>query len=164
MPGFPLRFLRSALGPELIDSAPVENPETDIGARQFNLAFWQMAGANLIVPRATVVARWDGSAFVIAHQAEAWNTEGAQAHPLLERQEEGSYTYTFAANYLDENGAAIATVLGPPRVSCHRALADFSERVITAAWIDPGDPLVVQVRLWDADGIGVDHPFWLEVL
>ncbi len=164
MSGFPTRFLRSILGPKFVNQSPVENPEGDIGDRQFNAAFHQLAGMNLVVPRAVLIASHNGTAFQVAHQAEAWNPENAQLHPTPARAAAGSYSYTFAATYKDQEGVDVSTVLLAARVSCHRDLtAGFANRIEARSWIDAGNPLRVQVRLWDAGGAGVDHPFWLEV-
>jgi hypothetical protein len=163
MSSFPTRFLRSLLGPKFVDTIPVENPETDIGARQFNAAFHAIAGMNLVVPRAVVIATYTGGAFSIAHQAEAWNPEGSQARPTLARGAAGEYTYTFAASYADQEGASVATALTAARVTCHRDLSSYSQRIVGHAWRDAVNPLVVNVRIWDAAGAGADHPFWLEV-
>jgi hypothetical protein len=163
MSSFPRRFLRSLLGPKFVDTIPVENPETDIGARQFEAAFQAVSGMNLVVPRSSVIATYSGGAFQIAHQAEAWNPENAQLHPELARSGAGAYTYTFAASYKDQESVDIATVLFAARVTCHRDLSSFSQRIEAHAWRDAGNPLLINVRLWDAAGTGVDHPFWLEV-
>lgn len=165
MSGFPTRIIRSLFGPKLLDNYPAENPETDIPARAFNVGFWQIAGCNLVVPRATVVAKWNGAAFDYTHQAEAWNADESQAHPVLARTSAGVYTYTFAATYKDEDGADIATSLGAPRATCHKVLTAFGDRVEGFAWLDAGNPLIVHMRLWEsASETAVDEPFWLEVL
>lgn len=164
MSGFPTRILRAVLGPAFRDTRPVENPETDIGAKQFNAAFHQVAGMNLIVPRVAFIAVYSGGSFQVTHQAEAWNPNNVQAHPAAARAAAGSYTYTFASTYKDEEGVDVPTVLGPPRVTCHRDLSGgFANRIAAHAWIDGSDPLKIQIRLWDTGGTGVDHPFWLEV-
>lgn len=163
MSGFPTRFLRSVLGPKFVNTNPVENPEGDIGDAQFNAAFHQVAGMNLVVPRVALIAFYTGAVQTIVHQAEAWNPENAQAHPALARTGAGAYTYTFAATYKDENGSDVATVVMAPRVSCHRDLSGgFANRITAHAWKDAGNPLMIQIRLWDTGGTGVDHPFWLE--
>jgi hypothetical protein len=164
MSSFPRRFLRSLLGPKFVDTVPVENPEADIGARQFNAAFHAVAGMNLVVPRAVVIASYTGSAFQIDHQAEAWNPEGSQGRPLLERASAGAYTYTFAATYKDQDGVNIATSLTAARVTSHRELVSgYSQRVFAYAYRDGANPLEIKIRLWDAVGTGIDAPFWLEV-
>lgn len=164
MSGFPARILRSILGPKFVNTNPVEQPENDIGDRQFNAAFHQLSGMNLIVARAALIATYSGGSFQIAHRAEAWNPENEQTHPAPARAAAGSYTYTFASTYKDQEGTDVSTVLLAARASCHRDLTGgFANRINAHAWVDAGNPLVVQVRLWDAGGTGVDHPFWLEV-
>ena len=163
MSGFPSRFLRSLLGPKFVNTNPAENPETDVGAQQFNAAFHQVAGMNLVVPRVALIASYSGGGFVYSHQAEAWNPENAQAHPVLARSAAGVYTYTFASTYKDEDGTDVATVILAPRVSCHRDLSGgFANRIEARSWKDGSNPLIIQIRLWDTGGTGVDHPFWLE--
>lgn len=163
MPGFPSRFLRAALGPKFVNSRPIESPESDIGDKQFNAAFWQLAGANLVLPRVSLIAHYTGGNFVYSQQAEAWNPDQAQPHPALARVSAGAYTYTFAASYLDEDGLAVPTVLRAPRLSCHKVLTAFTDRIEAHAFVDTIDPLVLQLRLWTgAAGTAVDEPFWLE--
>lgn len=163
MSGFPRRFVRSVLGPKFVNTAPVENPESDIGDAQFNAAFHQLAGMNLTVPRVSLIAFYTGSQFVVSHQAEAWNPESAQTRPALARAAAGSYIYTFAPTYKDEDGVDIATSIFAPRVSSHRDLSGgFANRIEARAWMDAANPLQIQIRLWDAGGTGVDQPFWLE--
>lgn len=162
--GFPTRFLRSLLGPTIENAYPVENPKIHIGEQTWNPLFWQVAGMNLIAPRSSLVASWNGSAFTISHQHEAWNAENEQAHPQLTRQSTGRYRYTFAASYLDEKGNAVTTVLGPPRITPHSAVAAWSSQLYPYAWIDPGSPLVVEISVWNFAGAATDAPFWLEVL
>jgi hypothetical protein len=164
MSGFPTRIIRSLLGPKFRDLYPAENPETDISAAAFNVGFWQLAGVNLTAARVSLVADWGGSSFTVEHQAEAWIADNAQAHPVLARTSAGVYTYTFASTYENEDGTAIATDLGPPRVTVHKELTAFADRVSGHAWVATGAPLVVQIRIWDASGVAVDEPFWLEVL
>ncbi len=163
--GFPRRFTRDQLGPTLRNNYPVENPESDIGAESFNADFHQVAGMNLVVPRAALVASWNGSSFDILHQAEAWNPRHAQAHPVLARSGTGAYTYTFAPTYKDEDGVDVPTVLVAARAFELAGTAVFANRVEAHAWIDAGDPLVVHVQLWrSGTGAAEDHRFWLEVL
>ena len=164
--GFPTRFVRSFLGPLFRDINPPENSETDIGARTFNTAFWQLAGMNLVSPRASLVAAYNAGTgqFAISHQHEAWNAENAQPHPTLTRQSAGRYRYTFAASYQDEADTAIATALSAVRVTSHRILTAYADRIEAFAWIDPAQPLIVEIALYHPGGAGDDFPFWLEVL
>lgn len=161
--GFPKRLVRSALGPKLRNNYPVEHPEGEIGDTQFNALFWNVAGMGLVLPRGVLVASWTGAAFVISHQAEAWNPENDQPHPVLARAGTGNYTYTLAASYLDEDGSAVAPDI--------KAAWGQEQRIYTApltqytdlkAWIDPIAPLVIQIRNVDVTaGALADYPFIL---
>lgn len=163
--GFPRRFTRDQLGPTLRNNYPIENPESDVGAETLNPLFHQVSGMNLVVPRAVVVAEWNGSSFDLLHQAEAWNPDGDQVHPVLARASGGAYTYTFAPEYEDEEGVAQATVLLAARGDALAEQATFADRLEVKAWIDTSNPLVVQVRLWIPNtGSAADFRFWLEVL
>lgn len=164
MAGFPRRFFRSFLGPTLVDRRPVENKKHEVPAAALNALFAQICGLNLVVPRVSLAARWDGSTFRIEHQAEAWNPDGNLARPTLARASTGVYSYTFAASYPDEEGATVSTELRAPRVTCQKVLSAFSGRIEPHAWLDADNPLIVHIRLWDASGTLVDEPFWLEVL
>lgn len=164
MTGFPSRILRSSLGPKLRDTRPVENPETDIPADSFEALFRQVCGMNLGVGRVHLVVSWTGSSLQVVHQSEAWSPDNDQAHPVLTRVSAGIYTYEFASSYKDGAGRDVPTFLGPPRVSTHNAITSTADIVRGFAWVDPGAPLVVQVRLLDANDDPVDAPFWLEVL
>lgn len=164
MSGFPLRFFRAILGPKFRNSNPVENPETDIDAAAFEAAFQQIVGANLIVPRVSLIASWNGASFDFTKRNEAWNTDGAQAHPVLARSATGRYNYTFAAQYLDENGALQNTVLLGARATSRKLLTAAADRVDGYAWIDVAFPLVVQLGFYrKSTDAAEDVPFWLEV-
>lgn len=163
MAGFPLRFIRSFLGPKFRNTRPVKDPNTQMGAEKFNPLFWQLSGLNLVVSRVYLEAAWTGAAFQMAHQREAWNAENDQSHPTLARASAGVYSYTFAATYLDEDGTAVQTVLGAPHAWSPQVLAAYADRVDAYAWVDPGNALVVHVRLFDAAGAGIDAPFALSV-
>jgi hypothetical protein len=163
--GYPARVTRSDFGPQHVDEYPVENPETQRPASSGNLMAWQVAGMNGIVPRVSLEATWNGSSFDVQHQREAWNPENDVAHPALARVSAGRYTYTLLASYLDADGNTVATVVRKPRLSVNKVLTAFADRISANAWIDPADPLVVEMRIWEeATGTAVDLPFWLEVL
>jgi hypothetical protein len=161
--GFPTRVTRDALGPKLEDAYPVEHPTQEVGARTFNADFWQVAGMNLIVPRAVLIASWNGSAFDLHHQAEAWNPNGQQGRPTLARVGAGDYTYEFASTYADEDGTQQTLTLVAARVNDCKVLANFAARLESRAWLDGSNPLLVHVKLWDTGGSGADARFWLEV-
>jgi len=165
MAAFPTRITRASLGPKLEDAAPIRNPKQQVGKVTLNALFWAASGMSLVVPRATVIASWNtgGAVFDVSIQAEAWNPDGTQARPVLARTAAGSYTYTFASSYVDENEIAVPTVLLAARVHDQKALAAFADRIEARAWKDATNPLRVQIRLWDTAGTLVDAPFWLEV-
>ena len=162
---YPNRATRAALGPHFKNAHPVEHPETDAGEETLNPLCDQVAGLNqVVVARAALVANWNGADFDKATQTEAWNPDGNQAHPVLARAGAGVYSYTFAGTYLNSAGVAVPIALVAPRVSSHKVLTAFSERIDAYAFIDVAtNPLVVQIRLWDATGTPEDAPFWLEV-
>lgn len=160
--GFPRRPLRSAFGPKLTNAYPVEHPETQVGAQSFNPDFWQTAGMGLIVPRAIVIAKWNGSAFDIYHQAEAWNPNGDQAHPVLARTGAGLFTYTFAASYLDEDGNEVPTDIRAARCTGGDDNGGGSPRR-GYGWILTASPLVARFRLVNETLTGQDELFWGEV-
>ena len=162
--GFPNRITRADLGPPHVNEHPVEHPETEVGAEVVEPLLHQVVGANLVLPRAVVAANWNGADFDYEHQQEAWNPDNAQVRPVLDRSGTGVYTWTFASTYKDETGEDIATLIRAPRISSHKTLSAFADRIVAEAWIPSGTPLVVQVRLWSAAGTPEDAPFRLEVL
>lgn len=165
MSGYPTRIVRSSLGPTLEDEYPVQNPRTQIPAAAFNAAFHALAGLNLsCIARAVVVASYVAPTLTTLYQAEAWNPEGGQAHPVLARAGVGDYTLTFAASYLDEEGVAVPTALMAPKASAHPVIAAWGDVAIAAAYIDASNPLIVHVKIFDAaTGNPLDAPFALEV-
>lgn len=157
---FPLRFIRSALGPlTLRDNYPVENPETDIGAKTFLATFAAVAGMNQTAARAQLVAVWNGAAFNIAFQAEAWNPEGNLPRPTLSRTSAGIYTYVFASTYADEDGTPRAVGLTGAR--CSSEVNHANGRIRAYAW---PTGFTVDIKLEDSAGTARDAAFWLEVL
>lgn len=162
--GYPSRLSRSALGPRLRNAWPVENPEIDTDAAAWNTLCDQAAGLNkAVIWRAAIAAAWNGTDFDVDYQEEAWNADGDQAHPALERTSTGVYTYTFAAAYDDAEGTSVSTELVAPRATSRNPVTTYASRVDGYAWVDPANPLVVQVRLFDGSGNPADVPFMLEV-
>jgi hypothetical protein len=164
MSSFPSRVTRAEYGPDFEDTRPVEHPETEFGAEKMNLLLWQSTGMNMTAARLSLVASWVSSAFQIAHQGEAWNPKNEQDHPVLARTGTGVYTYTLAATYPDIDGNDVAPSIGAPRVTCHKVLTAFADRIVAEAWRDASLANVIHIRLWDATGTAVDEPFWLEAL
>lgn len=161
--GFPNRFKRSDLGPKFRNGYPVENPETDLSDAAVNAAFWQTAGAGLIVPRAKLIAEWNGSSFTILEQAEAWNPNLDQAHPVLARLGTGDYSYTFASTYKNELGEDVALALNGARASPIAEVTGGTIARFGNAWKDSLNPLNIIFRLYDLTGTLRDARFWLEV-
>lgn len=162
MAGFPNRILRAALGAIFRDRNPVEDPELELGAEFLNLLMHQATGAQLVCPKATLIV--DGATSVKSLQEEAWNVDHSQTHPTFVRASAGVYTYTFASTYLDMDGVAVATVLNGCRI---REIVDmtagYSARKSAYAWIDSGNPLIVNINTFDAAGSASDSKFWLDV-
>lgn len=106
MPGFPNRISRDSLGPsDLIDTWPVTDPRKAIPAATYKLAWWQLAGASLVVARAVVGVTMSGTNPVTTYQALAFDPNGTL--PLLNwtRTGVGVYTYSFPqSEYPDEQG------------------------------------------------------------
>lgn len=101
MSGFPLHPSRDDFGEDL-DPIPALNPKRDIGGQTFNLTWWQVAGAGLMVPRAWVLVSGSG---VRVAAAESWNpNQDGTLHPVVARVSAGLYTVTFAASADDETG------------------------------------------------------------
>lgn len=168
---FPKRPQRSSFGPKLVNNYPVETPNSDVGDVAFNAAFWTIAGLAGVLPRASCIATYSplSTSFVVSHQAEAWNPNGDQAHPVLGRTNTGIYSYTFASTYLDEDGIAVPMDLKGARVTCPTISSgtNFAEGV---AWVDSVFPLVVIVRVGTrliSSGVFSNSDnitFWLEVM
>lgn len=159
--GYPRRFTRPALGPHFRNTAPVDNPETELDAQALNAMAHQIAGINLAVAtRATIIAEWTGSDFTVRHAEEAWNARQSQDRPLLARSGVGAYSLTFGATYLDEDDTERATSIVAARCTAMADATDIDDRCVAFAWVDG---LVVHVRVLDKDGAAADAPFWLEV-
>ncbi len=165
MSGYPTRLLRSTFGPTLEDEYPVQNPRTQIPATAFNAAFHALAGLNLSsIARAVVVASYVAPTLTTLYQAEAWNSNESQAHPVLARAGVGDYTLTFAASYLDEQGISVPTALLCAKASAHPVVAVWADVVLAVAYLDASNPLIVHVKTFThASGAAVDCPFVLEV-
>lgn len=162
--GFPNRVTRDDFGPDHQDAFPVEHPELQRPASEIDLLLWQATGAQLMVSRAQLEANWNGTSFDILYQQEAWNPKATVAHPTLTRVGTGVYTYEFLTSYPDGAGNSVSTVIRQCHFEVRKVLSAFADRLIQRAWIDPADPLVVQMRIWDSSGTLVDAPFWLGVL
>jgi hypothetical protein len=100
--GFPNRPSRSSFGPTLENAKPVRDPVRNPDADNFNLAFFQIAGCGLVVPRAWAFI--DGAAGALLKNAEAWNANNANPAPLFAKSATGVYTLTYLSTYPDDAG------------------------------------------------------------
>ena len=149
MPGYPNRIARSSLGPNVIDTWPVKDPRKAIAAQIHNLQFWQMAGAQLCVPRGVVGATVSGSTVTTDFQALAWDPEGALPALLWTYDAAGDFGFDFpSTTYPDEAGNAVPLVI-PFGVAHARAL-DGSNLVL--GQVIMSGPKTGSVRLRDVEG------------
>lgn len=103
--GFPNRISRAALGPALEDTWTVTNPKRAIPAASFNLAWWQLAGAGLVVPKAVIGVTITGTTPATTYQALAFDPDGGLPLIVWTRGSAGVYSYSFpSSQYPDENG------------------------------------------------------------
>lgn len=153
MPGFPARPGRDALGPTMKDALAVENPEHDIGADIFNLAFWQIGGLSRVSPRAVVAFSVDAGPAVdgVPFQALAWDSEGALSVLVITRTGLGIYAIPFAATYPDENGVQRPTNLFGGFAGNLSATPNIAKVIMTT-------PSAAEIRLFDMAGGAVDPP------
>jgi hypothetical protein len=159
MSGLPTRSLRSALGPTFRDPRPIEHPEYELSAAQINLLMQMIVGAQLVMPCATIVAEWNaGTLWSYLHREEIWNTNHAQAHPVLTRTSTGVYTCQFLASYTDLDGQAISFAASSARVTACEAGGHYGE-----AWVDSSDATLVHIQTF-AGVNAADIRFWLEVI
>jgi hypothetical protein len=109
--GFPNRPGRSTFGAPLVNAKPVRNPTLNPDADIFNLAFFQIAGMGLMVPRAWVYFDGTPTARIIA-RAESWNPDAKTAAPytppVLARTSTGLYTLTYLSTYPDDSGSQVS--------------------------------------------------------
>jgi hypothetical protein len=108
MPGFPARPTRTGFGPKPTNRKTVNNPLKEGGADLFDLVFWQLAGAGLMVPLAWVLV--DGATGGIILSDESWDAERA-AVPTVTHPVAGTYAVEYASSYLDKDGVAVTTAL-----------------------------------------------------
>jgi hypothetical protein len=114
MPGFPGRPSRDAFGPTMDTSRVPVIPTRDVGGAQFNLEWWQTAGAGLMVPLAWVGIAANGARTAAA---EAWNAnQNGTLHPTVVHGATGFYLVAFNAYAPNELGNLVA--LGLQWVDC----------------------------------------------
>jgi hypothetical protein len=159
MSGLPTRSLRSALGPAFRDPRPIEHPEYELSAAQINLLMQMAVGAQLVMPCASIVAEWNsGTLWSYLHREEAWNTNHAQAHPILTRTTTGVYTCQFLSSYTDLDGQAVSFAASAARATAFEASGDTAE-----AWVDSSDATLIHICTFRGVN-AADLRFWLEVI
>lgn len=108
MPGFPSRISRASLGPALEDTWAVTNPKKAIPAASFMLAWWQLAGAGLVVPKAILGVTMSGTTPITTYQALAFDPDGTLPLLTWSRSAAGVYSYSWPnSQYPDENGSLV---------------------------------------------------------
>lgn len=152
---FPIRILRSSLGPALQNLRPIRSPKYELGAERINDLEHTAIGCGLVVCRAYAIARYTGT-WGIYDRAEAWNTDGSQTRPSLAQVGVGNYTWTFAESYLDGSGVAQTLLLIGARATAEHETTVYANRIESRAWVDRSNPRLVQMRFWDASGTLTD--------
>src|SRR5688500_9328823 len=99
MSGFPTRMSRAAFGPTYVNAFKVNDPTKEIDASVYNLAFWQLAGAGLVSPRAVIFCDASGSACTTLEQFLAWDPFHSLDLLLWVRASTGVYTQQLEATY-----------------------------------------------------------------
>ena len=115
--GFPTRISRDAFGPIPEDTKPVVNPKRQLSAGIGNLMMWQIAGSGLMVPTARMIFTVAAGVLTLAQHTEAFQPN-AGAAPNTARTGAGVYTFSFLANYPDEEGIARPLVFNWGEVRC----------------------------------------------
>lgn len=106
MPGYPNKITRAALGPTYVNSTKIGNPAEEIDAAVFNLMAWQMAGLNLVAPRAVIIGQAENGQPILYKQWLSWDPNGALANTQFTRTGTGVYTWALpgSGTYADMNG------------------------------------------------------------
>jgi len=147
MPGFPTRISRTALGPTLQDRKPVVNPEKEVGKAALNLAFWQIAGLNVVSPVAVVLI--DANGLVLTH-SEVWDPNRTTSGPTVERLDSGWYSIEYATEYNNEQGTPVTiSLMAAAAFPQTDSTALFGTALVTAA-------NACTVKVWNAAGAPAD--------
>jgi hypothetical protein len=153
MAGFPTRPKRATFGPTYKDVAKVVNPETEVGASVYNLAFWQLAGISIVSPLALLFVDASGTGATTTDQRIAWDPDAALALIAWTRNATGVYTATFAANYNDADGNAVPTALKAGAAW----VTEANDK--SAAYAKMLSGTQVEVRTFNAAGAAADLDF-----
>lgn len=105
MPGYPLRPSRDDFGPDPENAAPVRDARRQISAEIFRLAFHQIAGSGLLMPRVMLAFNAQVGPTIVG-RAEAWNPKGLNtgqfADPAITRTGAGNYLVEYPTPVVDE--------------------------------------------------------------
>lgn len=109
MSGYPNKISRSSLGPSYQNAAKVGNPKQEADAAIFNLMCWQLAGVNVVAPRAVLIGQADNATISLVKQYLAWDPNGALGPSTFSRTSQGVYTWALpgSGTYSDMNGNAV---------------------------------------------------------
>jgi hypothetical protein len=113
MGSFPIRHTRAAIGPKLQNRFRIIDPRKEIGDESFNMAFWTVGAAGLMLPMARFICTQAGSADpVVTSHAEAYNPNGDGDAPVMDRTSAGVYPFDFVTSqYPDETETSRPLVL-----------------------------------------------------
>src|SRR5574341_299291 len=153
--GYPVLPTRNAFGPTLKDSGKITDPERQIPATAFNLAWHQLSGVGLVSPIALLVVDGFATGATTLVQRLAWDPNGAIALLGWVRTGAGIYTCQFAGTYNDEQGNVIATNLmaGKPWILGLNDRSDAFAKMLSASQ--------VEVRTYNASATLTDLDFIL---
>ena len=157
MSGWPTRLSLDALGP-----FPRKNfggvrgdDATCLNDNYLNLLLWQMAGGNLMIPKAVIVFETvnDAAPTILEHR-EAWRPRADGAAPTPARTGEGVFTFTYPATVADMDGLEVSP--GLKWVDQPSVQAAVADAVVRGRVISPSEN-VVTVNLYAA-GVAADIP------
>lgn len=153
--GLPARTSYRGLGGTRRDRFRVTNPELQVGAATVNLAHWQIAGMNRVMPLVTLTLNAAGER---VSGAEAWNSEdAAPLRVTVTHDTTGQYQIEAASTYPDENGdeqavefhGAIITAIGSSSVRPPTYTLDSATQIT--------------VYTWNASGVAADMAFTIDI-
>jgi hypothetical protein len=153
MAGFPTRTSRAAFGPTYVNSFKVNDPQKEIDASIYNLAFWQLAASGLATPRAVIFCDASGTGCTTVEQLLAWDPFRVLGLLVWVRTGTGVYTCQFAATYPDMDGNAIPTNLRPGGAW----ITEANDK--SSAYAKMLSPTQAEVKTYNAAGAAADLDF-----
>ncbi len=157
MAGFPNRPIRSDYGPTREDERPVQNPKRELGAKDMNINFWQIAGMGLTAARVVIGVNSLGTPAVAnSYQGLAWDPTQQLPDIIVTRNGVGDYTAVFQTTYADEDNVQIATSLQLGKATPQGSGDNRGS-------VELPDAQTANIFLFDAAGSPVDADFMLEL-